>query len=545
MTEFGAPLPIAVEEDAVETPLRIWRSESAHGGQVSYYDSRRLQLNQLASAANIQTHRIGRRRRMPGLKIGVAPAGTTAYRTAHGLSYFDDVVSGTSYARMVAHWSSVARLWNGSAWSSELTGLFDQASQMVQGSWLDGATQRAALFLAACTGSTLQAIHAIRHTSSAGTWDRTSIAQTARCLMWWQDRLWRGYEEYIDASDVGDGLTFSSSAIAVDRDCGDEIMALVPARGLEPYMLVFMRRRIYVFRAVWTASGLDFATSYLKAITYETGCLATRSAQPLGPMILFLAEDGVRAIMRAEDDALAGTREPISRPIHDVIETINWAYADRSCAAVFGGRYYLSVPTGANQIPSTVLVFDLATGGWNVWTAENIHGWDGLARGDLAAVPRLYGLAAQHVSESTLDACHLYYYNDDWAYEGSATEMTAEEIGPEVVFGVPEIDKIWVSIEIEAVNDSTSDSTLDIDGRVDEGTWLDIGTWTLSAATLTLPEVLPFTLAGATRTRAKYNLDGLLPRGRGVQFRIRETAHGEAHILGYTVAALPCPIQRG
>jgi hypothetical protein len=58
---------------------------------------------------------------------------------------------------------------------------------------------------------------------------------------------------------------------------------------------------------------------------------------------------------------------PMSQPIQDVIETIRWPMAHKSCACVYNSMYLLSVPIDSDE-PDTVLAFNAITGGWTIMT---------------------------------------------------------------------------------------------------------------------------------------------------------------------------------
>lgn len=554
MADFGPTPPSISPAYEVDTPddmLYIYRNMSAVGGQVSWFDARRIRDDQVAEAVNIQTRRDGRRRRMPGQQVIVGPSDNVDYQTAYGMGYFED----GAQTHLICHWKDHLHDYDGTDWSADHGTMPEAHTMMCQGGANVSSTLYPTMFMTAVTGATRQNLYYLYQTAA----DTFTLANTnfggnvtPRCAVWWQSRLWMGHAESVTWSDLNDGdtvTTYASQTAAMDTDIGDEIMALIPARGLEPYLIVFMKRRIYLFQVqVYGDGTIAVDLSYIKPITFETGTLASRTVKTLGPYVFFLAEDGVRTIMRAEDDVLATVREPISLPIQDVIDTITWSSADTSSAAVYGSKYYLSVPTGGATKPNTVLVFDLATQSWNVWNgaASGGVGAVSMCRGDISATPRLYFLRAQATTETAKNICHPYYYDDDHEYEGSATEVTTTEITKAITFGMPDNDKSFRFIELEYLNNSSTTGTLDIDARVDEsGTesgWTDIGSITMASGAPTLPATLPFTLGSSTRTREKFSLSAL-GRGREIQFRFQETGAGEAHVLGWRAGAFIEPLE--
>ena len=89
----------------------------------------------------------------------------------------------------------------------------------------------------------------------------------------------------------------------------------------------------------------------------------------VGDDIVFLARDGVRSIGTAFEQEQIATSDPISFPISDQIENINWENAHKSVATFWRGRYMLAVPMGSATEPDTVLVYNTNLRKWaGIWT---------------------------------------------------------------------------------------------------------------------------------------------------------------------------------
>lgn len=534
MSDFGPGIVPAPQHGELEGTLLLARNETAIRGQMSWANPRRIPPDALAYSKNLKTWRDGYRTRMPGSQaVGAASAHTGG---GNGLGYGED--SGTEW--VLAHWGDRIYTSTGGAWTRRGTLITfpDQPSQIIQGAGVrasDGT--QVPFFYFAWPTSTTRDLYNVE----IGGWTGGNTTDLGgRCLLYWQDRLWSADGLTISYSPVGGpdfqgGATVKEDAVpAVDQYIGDEIMALLPARGLDPFMLIFLRRQIFVLQVKvdGTTGGIDFNSSFIKPVTSEVGTIATRSAVTLGPFALFLAHDGVRVIQRALDDSLAGTREPISRPIQDVIDTINWTYADESVAVAYGGRYYLSVPTGAATSCNTVLVWDLETKSWSVWPGSGERGWYGAAVTEIGLTPKLHYLSTALETYSSVQANHVFYFDDDTDNETDGTTETAittEEQGAALTFGAPEAEKEWRWIEVEYANPDASDqATMTVYAKVDGGSWTQVVSVGVASAT-------------DERTRTKWELYGFGP-GRQIQIKITESGSGQLQIFGYTVAAYVLPI---
>ena len=106
------------------------------------------------------------------------------------------------------------------------------------------------------------------------------------------------------------------------------------------------------------------------------GCASRKSAISVGGAAFFLSDSGVYSIdfgIRGQDrvgtpiTAMRISDNPISEPIHDVIETIDFdAAVKESSAAFFNNRYWLAVPiqgTGTAKA-SKILVYNVNLKSW-------------------------------------------------------------------------------------------------------------------------------------------------------------------------------------
>ena len=80
--------------------------------------------------------------------------------------------------------------------------------------------------------------------------------------------------------------------------------------------------------------------------------------------VFFLARDGVRSLLRVEQDTAGGAGPPISEPIQDIINRINWSSAAKATAAVYDHKLFMSIPIDGAAFNNTTIVYDLEKKRW-------------------------------------------------------------------------------------------------------------------------------------------------------------------------------------
>lgn len=131
-----------------------------------------------------------------------------------------------------------------------------------------------------------------------------------------------------------------------------------------PYQLA---RLLVLYRKSVHAIYLDGTTLAIAGayeVTRNFGCVARRSVINCGPSILWLSDLGVIQMSVNSELSLQNTSAPLSDPIQDVIDTINWTYAANAVATFWNNRYYLAVPTNGATINNTILVYNFLNEKW-------------------------------------------------------------------------------------------------------------------------------------------------------------------------------------
>jgi hypothetical protein len=158
----------------------------------------------------------------------------------------------------------------------------------------------------------------------------------------------------------------AESQFRINKGSADKLVGFYPYQ--EDQLIVFMRNSIHMINNIATTSA---ANTY--EITRQHGCVARKSIAQSGPQTFFLSDNGVIVLSPGTDPAkglgvaiskVSGETIPMTRPIQDQFDTVNFAHADKSCGVVFDNKYYLAVPTGSSTVPNAVFVFSLLSNTW-------------------------------------------------------------------------------------------------------------------------------------------------------------------------------------
>ena len=163
-----------------------------------------------------------------------------------------------------------------------------------------------------------------------------------------------------------DVYTTADAQFRINKGSADKLVGFFPYQ--EDQLIVFMRNSIHMINNIATVSA---ANTY--EITRQHGCVARKSIAQSGPQTFFLSDNGVIVLSPGTDPAKAlgvaiskvsGETIPMTRPIQDQFDEVNFAHADKSCGVVHDNKYYLAVPTGSSTVPNAIFVYDLLSSTW-------------------------------------------------------------------------------------------------------------------------------------------------------------------------------------
>lgn len=158
-------------------------------------------------------------------------------------------------------------------------------------------------------------------------------------------------------------------AFTINNGSNDQVVCIAPWTLNE--FLVFMRNSIFYINVGgdrYISGDALSATSYIKTLATDIGCLAKKSVVQAGGGVFFLSDSGVYFLQpqpaSAESMKLLTMADPISSPIDDIIQRINRNYAKNAVATYWNNRYYLAVPLDDSTVNNTVLVYNFILRQW-------------------------------------------------------------------------------------------------------------------------------------------------------------------------------------
>lgn len=200
----------------------------------------------------------------------------------------------------------------------------------------------------------------------------------------------------------GSALFAANDSFRVGIGDSDKIVALQPYKDFR--LCVLKDHSIFIVNADPTQS--DISNWSIHQVTDKVGCVAEKSAVNVGNDIVFLARDGIRTVSNLFQQEQIGTSTPLSSPIEDVIERINWSHAHKAVATHWKGQYILSVPIDEATEPNACIALNVNTGKFlGTWTGPRITGM---------AISEIPGERKKLICSNILSGgtCNLVEYRD-------------------------------------------------------------------------------------------------------------------------------------
>ena len=235
----------------------------------------------------------------------------------------------------------------------------------------------------------------------------------------------------------------------------------------------------------------DPATDFPQKVL-DIGCVSGDTAVQVADDIYFLAPDGVRGLFRTALDKLqTGQSFPLSFPLKDEFETINWNHIDLSCAVYFENKYILSLPVSGSAYNNSIWVYYPAYKAWVTYTGWNIARF---AKIRVAGKELLYGI------DSVTGSVYQLFsgLNDDGVAIVYDEHSKAED------FGQPLIYKYGCEFKVKVQGGS---GTLIIYAAPDGRNWIQLGTLDTGLTTVTFPVSFPVVFGNGTETNGIFHLD--------------------------------------
>ena len=148
----------------------------------------------------------------------------------------------------------------------------------------------------------------------------------------------------------------------VNQGGNDRVIGFLP--WIENQFLVFMQKSIYVAYIDPRHDPLAADQSQITVVTTEVGCLARHSIVPAGQFVFFFSGKGVHMLTPQLDLKLLGNTMPLSEPIDDYFDSVNFDYANNVIASYFDNRFFIAFPTESSVFNNSILVYNTLNQAW-------------------------------------------------------------------------------------------------------------------------------------------------------------------------------------
>ena len=302
------------------------------------------------------------------------------------------------------------------------------------------------------------------------------------------------------ASDILDPNVWdSANSIIVNADDGDEITAIV--QFYQNRIIVFKRRRIFQVTIPPDAtSGADWI---VELISNNVGCVASQTAVQVNSDVFFLADDGLRSVVRSASDDFTTVGLPISEVVKDEIQEINTAQVGKASALFYDNRYFLAIPTGANDYNDTLLVYNTVLQAFEgVWSPQVMQ----------FTLSNFSGQGVRALGKSTTGIILQYNGHKNPSQTTSADYQDAGVAYSSYVrtkdfdFGDPFAEKHGSHFEVVFDDSNSTDVTISIQRDIDVGDVEVQPNLNVASTKLTLPFVLPAQLPVSVKKRIASDL---------------------------------------
>jgi predicted RNA-binding protein with TRAM domain len=198
----------------------------------------------------------------------------------------------------------------------------------------------------------------------------TGITESVPCAdfgLYFQNRLILKYGDYqMLVSDIlSEQCDTTLNNFIINTGGNDSIVGVLP--WVQDQFLVFMTKSIYVVYVETDNFATDSppgAQSSTTVVTTEIGCLARRSIVSAGQFVFFLSTNGVHMLTPQLDLKLLGNTLPLSEPIADFFDAVNYDTVQNSVATYYNNRFYIAMPIGSATRNNKILVYNTLNQAW-------------------------------------------------------------------------------------------------------------------------------------------------------------------------------------
>ena len=185
--------------------------------------------------------------------------------------------------------------------------------------------------------------------------------------IYFQNRLCIKYDDYqIAVSDILEEVCdLSLNNFVVNQGGNDQIVGFLP--WIENQFLVFMEKSIFIVFVETTSyitGQSPGVNSTVTVVTTQVGCLARKSIVSAGQFVFFLSGKGVHMLTPQLDLKLIGQTLPLSEPVDDFFDQVNFTAASNASAVYYDNRFFISLPTNSATRNNKTLVYNTLNQAW-------------------------------------------------------------------------------------------------------------------------------------------------------------------------------------
>lgn len=160
-------------------------------------------------------------------------------------------------------------------------------------------------------------------------------------------------------------VDFQINNFIINQGGNDSIVGILP--WVDNQFLVFMQKSIYVAfvePTTYEIGATPGANSSITVVTTQVGCLARKSIASAGQFVFFLSAKGVHVITPQLDLKLVGNTLPLSEPIDNFFDTVNYSAASKTVSSYYDNRFFMALPVNESSRPNSILVYNTLNQQW-------------------------------------------------------------------------------------------------------------------------------------------------------------------------------------
>lgn len=166
----------------------------------------------------------------------------------------------------------------------------------------------------------------------------------------------------ITATDILSDRYDPLNVYTINQGGYDSIVGALP--WIENQFLLFMSKSIYIAFIDPRFDPTAPDRSQITVVTTEVGCLARHSIVPAGQFVFFFSGKGIHMLTPQLDLKVLGNTLPLSEPIDDYFDNVNFDYSRKVTATYFDNRFFIAFPTGQALSNNSILIYNTLNQAW-------------------------------------------------------------------------------------------------------------------------------------------------------------------------------------